>query len=796
MAAADFDELFERYESQYARDLDGRLIQVRKATLADLRTIITVKVDDRPVQVPLAVPATDDQGNLLRDAAGDLVPRNTTVLDAVNEAYKAEGTNPVPVLCHQGHVKPVGVCRVCSVMTVRDGKAGDTLIPACIHPIVKGMEVHTPESKADVLLPGATEKQKAGEYVSSTVKVLLELLAVNHLHRAQQEDRPRYVNELEGLAGKFGVSFSRKGDHFEVASPFKRRAYDAAAARSDDEFSRVIAFDPNHCILCDRCVRACSEVKPFKIVGHTGFGYKARVSFDLGPTMAASDCVSCGECATACPTGALAFRGTIYEDRDPWSDVTPRPQTVPAAELARMPLFAGIPYAYLAWNEGAVGRVNSPQGTEMCREGDHGSTAFLIERGDVEIRKKNGDVIGVLTPADILVGEMACLTNQPRRAALAARPGSSFLVLRRNIVHMLRRNRNSRGILHPMYRKRALESYLLKGQLFEGLPPELGRACLADLAKRTEGVEFVQVDPGQAIFLVGQPADYFYIVYRGHVSVSETNVHGVEFVRDCLGEGRHFGEIGLLSGLLPGVAALLPPEARGRRTGTCTALDHVELVQVSGDVLRDLMQQHHALADALEETCRAILARGAEPRRDGGWRPGEFVRAGLYQGQNLLLLDLQKCTRCQECVRACAAEHGGVTRLLLEGNRFGEYLVPSACRSCYDPMCLTGCPVDAIHRRPADRHRAGVVGLAVVIEDHCIGCGLCAHNCPYGSIHMYPRQGGRAARIATNCDLCESLDGRPRCVHHCPHDAAHRLNSREAAGLGGLPLREPGPAHA
>jgi Fe-S-cluster-containing hydrogenase component 2 len=161
---------------------------------------------------------------------------------------------------------------------------------------------------------------------------------------------------------------------------------------------------------------------------------------------------------------------------------------------------------------------------------------------------------------------------------------------------------------------------------------------------------------------------------------------------------------------------------------------------------------------------------------------------GLYQGKNLLVLELNRCTRCQECVKACADTHGGVTRLVLEGNRFGEYLVPSACRSCHDPMCLTGCPVDAIHRRP---DRPGSKSLAIFIEDHCIGCGLCAHHCPYGSIHMYTkpdgtRRAGEPARVATNCDLCESLDGNPRCVYHCPHDAAMRMTGQQLARRVGL----------
>ena len=42
---------------------------------------------------------------------------------------------------------------------------------------------------------------------------------------------------------------------------------------------------------------------------------------------------------------------------------------------------------------------------------------------------------------------------------------------------------------------------------------------------------------------------------------------------------------------------------------------------------------------------------------------------------------------------------------------------------------MIGCPVDAIHR---GRHQQ------IVIEDHCIGCGLCAQNCPYGNISMEP----------------------------------------------------------
>jgi Fe-S-cluster-containing hydrogenase component 2 len=65
--------------------------------------------------------------------------------------------------------------------------------------------------------------------------------------------------------------------------------------------------------------------------------------------------------------------------------------------------------------------------------------------------------------------------------------------------------------------------------------------------------------------------------------------------------------------------------------------------------------------------------------------------------------------------------------------------------------------------------------LEVIIEDWCIGCGLCAKNCPYGNINMHPF----GAKVkATSCDLCTDHE-EPSCVYACPHDAAHRVEPRD-----------------
>src|ERR1700720_1290622 len=92
-----------------------------------------------------------------------------------------------------------------------------------------------------------------------------------------------------------------------------------------------------------------------------------------------------------------------------------------------------------------------------------------------------------------------------------------------------------------------------------------------------------------------------------------------------------------------------------------------------------------------------------------------FLAQGLMEAQSLLVLDLEKCTRCDNCVKACADAHDGVTRLIREGLRFDKYLVATSCRQCRDPLCMVGCPVGSIRRRNS---------LEIIIEDWCIGCGL------------------------------------------------------------------------
>ncbi|MGH9662435.1 MAG: FHA domain-containing protein, partial [Bryobacteraceae bacterium] len=146
-------------------------------------------------------------------------------------------------------------------------------------------------------------------------------------------------------------------------------------------------------------------------------------------------------------------------------------------------------------------------------------------------------------------------------------------------------------------------------------------------------------------------------------------------------------------------------------------------------------------------------------------------------------------TRCDECVKACVATHDdGVTRLIRDGLRFDKYLVPTSCRACMDPLCMTRCPVGSIRRKET---------LDIVIEDWCIGCGNCASDCPYGNINVTlvrDLAGGKTQKAearpkAVVCDLCVEYS-EPNCVRACPHDAAIRVEPKSffARDLAGAQL--------
>ncbi|MDP6566592.1 MAG: 4Fe-4S dicluster domain-containing protein, partial [Alphaproteobacteria bacterium] len=150
-----------------------------------------------------------------------------------------------------------------------------------------------------------------------------------------------------------------------------------------------------------------------------------------------------------------------------------------------------------------------------------------------------------------------------------------------------------------------------------------------------------------------------------------------------------------------------------------------------------------------------------------------------------MLIDLDRCVRCDDCVRACASTHGGNPRFIRHGKTFGHWMVANACMHGIDPVCMIGCPTGAIHRSEID-------GTVIINDETCIGCITCATSCPYNNIRMVEIRNKMGVALvdpdsnrpilkATKCDLCYTNPGGPACVRACPHEALSRVDFRRGA---------------
>ncbi|KPK61445.1 MAG: formate dehydrogenase, partial [Gemmatimonas sp. SG8_38_2] len=204
---------------------------------------------------------------LIIDGRTVSVPAGTTIWDAARQA----GVE-IPVLCHDPRLRPVGVCRMCVV------DVGERVLAAsCVREVAAGMNVVTNSEK-----------------VQNCRRTLTELLLSDYPEISARE-RTTGDDLLIDLANKLQV------DRDTIQLP-------SGNGRGTDSSSPVIAVDHSACILCDRCIRACDEVQHNDVIGRTGKGYGSRICFDFDVPMGASTCVSCGECAAVCPTGALVNR--------------------------------------------------------------------------------------------------------------------------------------------------------------------------------------------------------------------------------------------------------------------------------------------------------------------------------------------------------------------------------------------------------------------------------------------------------------------------------------------------------
>ncbi|MBR4457703.1 MAG: [Clostridia bacterium] len=192
------------------------------------------------------------------------VPAGTTVLEAARKA----GIH-IPTLCYLKDINEIGACRMCVVDT-----GARSLQASCVLPATNGMVVKTNTP--------AIRKYR---------KTLLELVLSDHDKKCLTCVRSQNC-ELQRLCRELGVE---DGDAFKGVT----NDYEV------DDVSPAIVRDNNKCILCRRCVAVCSKVQKVGVIGPVMRGFKTAIESPWGLKLNDMACINCGQCITACPTGAL-----------------------------------------------------------------------------------------------------------------------------------------------------------------------------------------------------------------------------------------------------------------------------------------------------------------------------------------------------------------------------------------------------------------------------------------------------------------------------------------------------------
>ena len=223
------------------------------------------------------------------------VPEGTSIMRAAMEI----GVE-IPKLCATDNIKSFGSCRLCLIEI--EGRNG--LPASCTTPVAPGISVKTSTPRLHAIRRGIMEL-----YISDHPLDCLTCPANGDC-------------ELQKMAGAVSLREVRYGydgkNHVFARNEGKPNAEWLPKDKSNPYFT----YDPSKCIVCNRCVRACSEVQGTFALTIEGRGFDSRVSPGMGEGYMESECVSCGACVQACPTATLIENSVIEIGQPEHSAVT------------------------------------------------------------------------------------------------------------------------------------------------------------------------------------------------------------------------------------------------------------------------------------------------------------------------------------------------------------------------------------------------------------------------------------------------------------------------------------------
>jgi CRP-like cAMP-binding protein/Fe-S-cluster-containing hydrogenase component 2/thioredoxin reductase len=422
-------------------------------------------------------------------------------------------------------------------------------------------------------------------------------------------------------------------------------------------------------------------------------------------------------------------------------------------------------------------------GERLYSRGDRSLSFFTIVTGEVAIQDAVEGPRTIQLERGDFFGESSLLSGQPREESAVAGPGCILIKTERPVMlKFMRAYPPLQEGIRWIFAVRALQRRFAPTVPASELRELAGRLIEKDPKTNQPRTEY---PAGAILFKEGETGDSMFLVQSGNVCLSRVQ-DGQQVVVGQVPAGQLVGEMAVLGN----------PEYR--ETATATVASRVLAVSkydfsrlLAGDTDGSMLGK---IQEQAARRARDVARMAASPH--ASQLMSFLLDQGMGESMNTLVIDETLCIGCDNCEKACADTHGGISRLSRKaGPTFGSVHIADSCRHCEQPHCMDDCPTNCIWRTPD--------GAVYIDNAACISCGACERSCPYGAISMHaevpPRsgflwwlmtgrgtapgqepqltaaQGSSDKKLPRKCDQCIGLSGGPACVRACPTGAALRI---------------------